>query len=120
MKTYEDLKSVVQDNSSDVYCLSAEMIRLEVVQDAIAQLMERIDDIEHKGWDEDPTMARLSIGEIERKVRLIDMAFYPLFQKMKENIDKIEIHSSKLFDIVVKSETNNNEIKEDQAYHNII
>lgn len=112
MTKYEDLKMVVQENDADVYCLTAEMIKLEVVQYAVAQLMESIDEIKHNKWNEDPGMARLSIDEVERKVRLIDMAFYPLFKTIKETVDKVGIHSKELFDMVARSENNNDEKKD--------
>ncbi len=37
------------------------MIQLEVVQGAVAKLLERIDDIVHKGWHENSGMAYMSI-----------------------------------------------------------
>lgn len=70
--------------------LSAQMIELEVVQGAVASLLERIDDIVHKGWDKDGSMARLSIGEIRDTLRLIDMGFRPLFNEMEEAVNTLQ------------------------------
>ncbi|MGE7954416.1 hypothetical protein [Lysinibacillus xylanilyticus] len=67
------------------------MIQLEVIQGAVARLLERIDDIVHKGWDKDRGMACLAIDEIRDTVRLIDMGLHPLFKE--------------LFDTVIKSES---------------
>ncbi|MEK5080489.1 hypothetical protein MKX73_16395 [Solibacillus sp. FSL W7-1436] len=78
------------------------MIQLDTIQDAIAKLMERIDEIKYKGWDQDGGMAFLSIGEIERTVRLIDMAFLPLKNEMKESVSELNKTSSMTFDIVMK------------------
>lgn len=85
--TQHKLETVVQENSHNVYGLSAQMIKLEVIQGAVARLLERIDDIVHKGWHEDRGMACLSILEIQDTVRLIDMAFYPLFKEMSQEVD---------------------------------
>ncbi len=99
------LTSLAQDNSSDVYELNAQMIQLEAVQIAIAQLMERIDEITHKKWHEDRGMAYMSIIEIERTVRLIDLGFYSLYTKMKERVGSLEESSNKILEIVVNEES---------------
>ena len=55
--TQHILETVVQENSHSVYGLSAQMIQLEVVQGAVAGLLERIEDITDKGWHKDSGMA---------------------------------------------------------------
>ncbi|MED0665678.1 hypothetical protein P4T04_05020 [Bacillus badius] len=103
-KKKEVVRNLVSETSHQAYELSANMINLEVIQGAVAKLMERIDEITYKKWNEDPTMARLSIDEIKDTVRMIDMAFYPLFLSLNKNINKLETHSSELFNIFVKQE----------------
>ncbi|MGA3678140.1 hypothetical protein [Lysinibacillus agricola] len=99
------LETVVQENSHSVYGLSAQMIQLEVIQGAVARLLERIDDIVHKGWDKDRGMACLAIDEIRDTVRLIDMAFFPLFKEMSEEVNSLNIHAQELYETVIKNET---------------
>lgn len=100
----EKVKSLVHENSHNVYNLSAQMIQLEVVQGAVARLIERLDDIVHKGWDKDRGMACLAIDEIRDTIRLIDMGFYPLFKEMSEDIKNLNIHADELYKMVIKSE----------------
>jgi len=64
--------------------------KLEVIQGAVARLLERIDDIVHKGWDKDRGMACLAIDEIRDTVRLIDMGFHPLFKELIDTVIKSE------------------------------
>ncbi|MGE7954498.1 hypothetical protein [Lysinibacillus xylanilyticus] len=104
-QTQHILETVVHENSGNVYNLSAQMIQLEVIQGAVARLLERIDDIVHKGWDKDPGMSYLSINEIKDTVRLIDMGFYPLFKEMAQEVEAINIHSEELFNTVVKCDS---------------
>lgn len=104
MEAKEIVRNLVSETSHHTFHLSAELTQLEVIQGAVARLMERIDEITYKKWDEDATMARLSIDEIKDTVRLIDMAFHPLFTTMNKGVKKLETHSSKLFDIIVKQE----------------
>lgn len=101
-QTQQILKTVVQENSHSVYGLSAQMIQLEVIQGAVARLMDRIDEIVHKGWDKDRGMAYMAIDEIRDTVRLIDMGFFPLFKEMSKEVDTLKIHAKELFDTVVK------------------
>ncbi|MEQ6856301.1 hypothetical protein AAHH17_17700 [Lysinibacillus capsici] len=98
------VKSLVHENSHNAYNLSAQMIQLEVVQGAVARLIERLDDIVHKGWDKDRGMACLAIDEIRDTVRLIDMGFYPLFKEMSKDIETLNIHAEELYKMVIKSE----------------
>ena len=102
-QTQHILETVVQENSHNAYELSALMIQFEVVKNAVSKLMERIDEMTYKGWDKDPGMSYLSINEIRDTVRLIDMAFYPLFKDMSEGVNTINIHARELHDSVIKS-----------------
>lgn len=104
-QTQHLLQSVVEENSGNVYNLSAQMIQLEVVKNTVSRLMERIDEIVFKGWDKDPGMSYLSINEIRDTVRLIDMGFYPLFKEMAKEVEVINIHSEELFNTVVKGDS---------------
>ena len=83
----EQIKTQVSSCESKAFDLKAHMIKLETVQAAVAQLLERIEDIQHKGWDKELGMAHFAIGEIEQTVRLIDMAFYPLFKVLYTKIN---------------------------------
>lgn len=99
------LKTVVKENSTNTYNLSAQMMQLEVVQGAVARLLERLDDIVHKGWNKDRGMAYMAIDEIRDTVRLIDMGFNPLFKEMSEEVKTLNIHANELFETVVKAES---------------
>lgn len=98
----QQIIGLVQDIEHNSYELNVQMKRLDTVQNAISTLMDRIDEIQHKGWDQDRGMAFLSIGEIEQTVRLIDMAFFPLKKEMSKTISELSKTSSKAFDLVVK------------------
>lgn len=102
MEINETVRELVFESNHQIFGISSDMIKLEVIQNSIAQLMDRIDEITHKGWDRELGMANLSIKEIEKTVRLIDMAFYPLFSSLSENVKKLEKQSSELFDALVK------------------
>lgn len=70
--------------------LSAQMIELEVVQGAVASLLERIDEVVHKGWDKDAASATVAIAEIRDTLRLVDMGFRPLFNEMEEAVNTLQ------------------------------
>ncbi|MFJ7952212.1 hypothetical protein ACIQZG_11880 [Lysinibacillus sp. NPDC096418] len=105
-QTQHTLRTIAHENSNNAYILSAQMIQLEVIQGAVAKLLERIEDIVHKGWDKDRGMACLAINEIKDTVRLIDMGFHPLFKEMSEEVKNLNIHADELFETVIKSEKN--------------
>ncbi|UNT54877.1 hypothetical protein [Lysinibacillus capsici] len=102
-QTQLTLEKVVIDYSDKIYSLSAQMTQLEVLQGAIARLMDRIDEIVHNGWNKDRGMAFLAIDEIQDTVRLIDMGFNPLFKEMSEEINTLNIHADNLYERVVKN-----------------
>ncbi|AHN24219.1 hypothetical protein T479_12045 [Lysinibacillus varians] len=104
-QTQNVLETVVLETSNSVYGLSAQMIQLEVVQGAVARLIERIDDITSKKWHEDKGMAYLSILEIQDTVRLIDMGFLPLFKEISEEVKTLNIHADELYETVIKRES---------------
>lgn len=105
------LKSLSSDNVNDAGLLNVYMKELNTVQNAVAQLMERIDEIQHKGWDKDKGMAYLAIGEIEQTVRLIDMAFLPLTNRLAETVGELNTSSEHIYKLIVK-EVNTNELNE--------
>ncbi|MFS0819038.1 hypothetical protein ABC382_19225 [Lysinibacillus sp. 1P01SD] len=100
------VKSLVHENSCNAYNLSAQIIQLEVVQGAVARLIERLDDIVYKGWHKKPGMACVAIEELRDTVRLIDMGFNPLFKDMSEEVKTLNIHADKLYETVIKNEEN--------------
>ncbi|WP_370046638.1 hypothetical protein [Lysinibacillus sp. RC79] len=104
-QTQHTLRTVAHENSSNAYILSAQMIQLEVVQGAVARLMDRIDEITHKGWDRNPGMACCAIDEIRDTVRLIDMALFPLYKEMSEEVNTLNVHAQELYETVIKSES---------------
>ncbi|WDU80301.1 hypothetical protein [Lysinibacillus sp. G01H] len=104
-QTQLTLEKVLIRNNNNIYSLSAQMTQLEVLQGAIARLMDRIDEIVHNGWNKDRGMAYLAIDEIQDTVRLIDMGFNPLFKEMSEEIKTLNIHADELNKIVLKSES---------------
>ncbi|KOS61960.1 hypothetical protein FJQ98_19315 [Lysinibacillus agricola] len=103
--TQHILETVVQENSHSVYGLSAQMIQLKTVQNEVARLLNKLDDITHKGWHEDRGLACISILQIQDSVRLIDMAFYPLFKEMSQEVDTLNIHAQELFETVIENES---------------
>lgn len=104
------VESLVRVNDNGIADLSAQMIDLEAVQYAVSQLMDKIDEITCKGWENDPVMARLAILEFEKIVRLIDLGFFSLYTKMKKTLDSLENNSDELFDIVIKQNENVNHL----------
>lgn len=100
MERKEQLGELGFETKEQSSVLSANMKKLEVIQNAVSQLMDRIDEIIYKGWDKDLGMAYLSIGEIERTVRLIDMAFYPLFKEMSNEVRSLENTTDQLFSMI--------------------
>lgn len=75
------------------------------LQVAVARLLERIDDITYKGWDKDRGMAYLAIDEIRDTVRLIDMAFFPLFKEMSKEVDTLNTYAQELHDTVINGQS---------------
>ncbi|MFJ7920155.1 hypothetical protein ACIQ6U_10380 [Lysinibacillus fusiformis] len=104
-QTQHLLEKVVLENSNDAFGLSVQMTDLRVVQQAVANLTNRIDEITHKGWHEERGLACTSILEIQDTVRLIDMAFFPLFKRMSEEVDTLNIHAQELYERMIKSES---------------
>lgn len=100
--TNVNLKNYVQNNSHYACELDVDMIKLEVIQGEIARLLEKMDEIELKGWYKEPGASELVFHEILDKVRLIDMAFYPLFEKMQQDTKELNDTASILHDMVVK------------------
>lgn len=100
--TQEDIKTVVEENERAASELSVQMVKLEVIQGAIAKLMTRLDEITYKDWEKNANIARMSIYEIQDTVRLIDMAFHPLFKAMSEEVKDLSIHSGELYEILIK------------------
>ncbi|MGE7840478.1 hypothetical protein ACQKNX_06770 [Lysinibacillus sp. NPDC093712] len=92
-------------NSHSVYGLSVQMIQLKTVQNEVACLLNKLDEITENGWHEDCGQACISILQIQDTVRLIDMAFFPLFKDMSAEVDTLNIHAQELYEIVIKSES---------------
>lgn len=102
MKTsYQDLESVVRANEAASSDLEVQMIKMEAIQGGVSRLMDRIDEITYKGWDKEQAMAYLSIEEIKDTVRLLDMAFQPLFKSVSESVNEIRTSSLELHEKVV-------------------
>lgn len=93
---------LAQEVENSSFELNVQVVKLGTVQSAVAQLMERIDDIKLNGWHEERGVAYLSINEIEQTVRLIDMAFYPLMKEMSDTIKELSGNSTQLFEVVTK------------------
>lgn len=98
----EQAKALVQENNREVYQLGASMTILNAVQSAVAKLMCDVDEGIYKSYYENPVIAKSFINEIEKKLRLIDMAFYHLNIEMQSEVKKIENTSNELSEIVVK------------------
>ena len=97
------LEKIVHENNRTVCSLSSQIIQLEVVQGAVERLMERIDEITHGDLNEGEIIKRIAINEIKDTVRLIDMAFRPLFKEMSEGFDELNDYSQELHNTVIKS-----------------
>ncbi|MGE7113671.1 hypothetical protein [Lysinibacillus sp. NPDC047702] len=108
----ETLRTVTYEYSSNVDSLFVQMIDLRAVQQAVANLMNRIDEITEKRWHEDHGMACLSILEIQDTVRLINMAFYPLFKNIAEEVNTLNIHAQELYETVIKSESEQSAVED--------
>lgn len=104
----EQAKVLVQENSHNVYMLSAAMNELEAIQFAVGGLMNDVDEGISKSYHETPGMAQLFINEIEKKLRLIDIAFLHINKEIQSNVDEIEDYSKQIFDLVVKESVTNN------------
>ncbi|MEK4128580.1 hypothetical protein NYE67_02810 [Solibacillus sp. FSL W8-0474] len=96
-QTIHQIKGLVQDIENSSYELNVQIIQLDAVQDAVAQLMDRIDEIKNNGWNQEKGMACMAIGEIERTVRLIDMAFLPLKREMDKTVKELDTSSKKAY-----------------------
>jgi len=70
-QTQNVLEKAVLESNNNVYSLSAQIIQLRVVQQATSHLMDKIDEITHKGWHEDIGMAHAAILEIQDTLRLL-------------------------------------------------
>ncbi len=103
--TQHTLRTIAHENNSNASNLFAQLIQLKTVQNEVARLLNKLDDITHKGWHEDRGMACISILQIQDTVRLIDMAFFPLFKDMSEEVDTLNIHAQELYETVIKSES---------------
>ncbi|MFJ3386672.1 MULTISPECIES: hypothetical protein [unclassified Lysinibacillus] len=100
-QTQNVLEKVVLESNNNIYSLSAQIIQLRVVQQATSHLMDKIDEITHKGWHKDIGMAHAAILEIQDTLRLIDMAFFPLYKDMSEEVDILNIHAQELYNTVI-------------------
>lgn len=100
-QTQNVLETVVHDNNHSAYELSAQKIQLEVIQGAVARLLDRIDEIVYNGWDKDRGLAYMAIDEIRDTVRLIDMGFCPLTKSIGQSIEGVNKTSDKLFELIV-------------------
>ena len=47
----------------------------------------------------------MSILQIQDTVRLIDMAFHPLFKEMSKDVDTLNNHADELYQTVIKTES---------------
>ena len=82
-KQMENLLFEVADSASGVV-VGVEY--LGAIRTAVNRLMESIDETIDNNWHEDRVVACLTIAEIEQRVRLIYLAFDPLFEKMSESV----------------------------------
>lgn len=80
------------------------MVKLEVIQGAVTTLLERLEDIVHKGHDKQQVFASVAINEVRDTVRLIDMAFSPLHKEMQVEVKNLKNNSNDLFNMIVGSE----------------
>lgn len=83
----ENLLFEVADNASG---LVVEVEYLGAIRIAVNRLMESIDETIDNNWHEDRAVAHLTINEIEQRVRLIYLAFDPLFNKMSESVTALD------------------------------
>jgi len=86
-KQMENLLFEVADNAWEIV---VEMECLGAIRTAVNRLMGSIDETTLNNWHEDKAMARLTIIDMEQRVRLIELAFNPLFDKMRESAIALE------------------------------
>lgn len=106
--TSKDIKAIAAENADAASEMAVQMVKLEVVQGAVANLLERIDEVVHKGWDKDGAMAYLAIAEIQDTVRLIDMAFQPLLNQMQNETSGLSSLSGTLVEMSKNMTDKNN------------
>ncbi|MFJ7371574.1 hypothetical protein ACIQVU_19410 [Lysinibacillus sp. NPDC098008] len=80
-KQMEDLLFEAADNARSIV---VELEHLNAIRIGVERLMERIEEVIYKKWHENMGVAQLTIIEMEQSVRLLDLAFNPLFEKMRE------------------------------------
>lgn len=98
----EQVKVLVQENNHNVYALSAAMNELEAIQFAVNNLMSDVNQGVSKGYYKTPGMAQLFINEIEKKLRLIDIAFLHINKEIQSEFKSVEDTSSELFHKVIE------------------
>ncbi|HEY4622304.1 MAG TPA: hypothetical protein VIH12_00520 [Solibacillus sp.] len=104
MNQQEKIKDIMRENLDFASNLSVRMVELEVVQSTVANLLERIDEVVHKGWDKDAALATAAIAEIRNTVRLVDMGFRPLFDEMTETVNTFKSQGEKMLNDVTEVE----------------
>lgn len=71
----------------------ANVSNLEFVCAALTEVKEFIDEVMlHR----DPYEAAEALKEVQQKIKLIDLAFGPLFKEMKVSADQLDQYASKL------------------------
>jgi len=55
-QTQHTLRTIAHENNSNVSNLFAQLIQLKTVQNEVARLLNKLDDITHKGWHKDHGM----------------------------------------------------------------
>lgn len=108
MKTKAEIENLIFENQSKASDIDVNMMQLEVIQVAVYKLMDHIDEMEHKNYFDNVYIAKRCLKEIQDKVRLIDMAFNPLFKEMNERVSTLNDIASELYELFKKKNERHN------------
>ncbi len=90
---------LMQNHTTEIMDLSIKMVYLEAIQNAVSQLMERVDEISANNWHIEHGVIYAVFIEIEKALRLIDFAFVSLYDRMDVKINSIKNNSVMITDM---------------------
>ena len=96
------LETLSHKNKNNAYQLTLNVSELKAIHGALDKLTEDVDNIVWNKWYEDRDTAFIALSEIQDTVRLISMAYRPLFKEVSNVVTELNINSQELHDTVVK------------------
>jgi len=97
---FKEISDLAFENSTLTSNLSSSVITLDALQEAVSDLMEDVDSALLNGCFANSNMSHRAFKEIERKLRVIDKAFYHSNLDIQEEVSKVELSADKLCDMV--------------------